>query len=76
MANPRPIIQFDHLPYWSVVLFSVGENGPILGWRQQMSEAQNREAQSVVVDAVSTNPKPRREKIWNTWDNWEEMRAH
>jgi hypothetical protein len=41
-----------------------------------MSEAQNREAQSVVVDAVSTNPKPRREKIWNTWDNWEEMRAH
>jgi hypothetical protein len=35
VANLRPIIQFDHLPYWSVVLFSVGRNGPILGWRQQ-----------------------------------------
>jgi hypothetical protein len=54
----------------------IASAGAITDGGRWMSEAQNREAQSVVVDAVSTNPKPRREKIWNTWDNWEEMRAH
>jgi hypothetical protein len=54
----------------------IESEGAITDDGRWMREAQNHQGQPVVVDAVSTNPKPRKEKVWNTWDNWEEMRAH
>jgi hypothetical protein len=54
----------------------IASEGAITDDGRWTREALNREGQSLVVDAVSTNRKPRREKVWNTWDNWEEMRAH
>ena len=54
----------------------IASEGAITDDGRWMRVAQNRQGLRAVVDAVPANPKPRREKVWNTWDNWEEMRAH
>jgi hypothetical protein len=50
--------------------------GDITNYQAWVSADRAAQAEAAVLNEVAEIVKLPKEKVWNTWDHWEEMRAH